>query len=50
MKQIALPAALLLSSLYFTSCQEAAKEAAPLDLSALKTEIQTKEDAYAAAE
>lgn len=50
MKRIVLPTALLLSALYFTSCQEAVKEAAPPDLIALKTEIQAKEDAFAAAE
>jgi ketosteroid isomerase-like protein len=50
MKRIALPTVLLLSALYFTSCQEAAKVAAPIDLAALKTEIQAKEDAFAAAE
>jgi uncharacterized protein (TIGR02246 family) len=41
---------LLLSSLLFHACTQPAKEAAPLDIAALKTEIQAKEDAYAAAE
>ncbi|MCU0380773.1 MAG: DUF4440 domain-containing protein [Chitinophagaceae bacterium] len=41
---------LLLSALFFNACTQPAKEAAPLDMAALKTEIQAKEDAFAAAE
>lgn len=40
----------LLSALFLNSCSEAAKETKPLDIAALKTEIQAKEDAFAAAE
>lgn len=40
----------LMSVLFLNACSEAAKETAPPDLSALKTEIQAKEDAFAAAE
>jgi ketosteroid isomerase-like protein len=44
------PGLFVLSTLFFAACSEPAKEAAPLDMSALKTEIQAKEDAFAAAE
>jgi uncharacterized protein (TIGR02246 family) len=45
-----LPGLFVLSSLFFAACTEPAKEAAPIDMAALKTEIQAKEDAFAAAE
>jgi ketosteroid isomerase-like protein len=45
-----LPGLFVLSALFFAACTEPAKEAAPIDMAALKTEIQAKEDAFAAAE
>lgn len=41
---------LVLATVLFTACSGPAKEAAPIDMAALKTEIQAKEDAFAAAE
>jgi ketosteroid isomerase-like protein len=41
---------LLSTTLFFTACSEQSKEESSLDLNALKTEIQAKEDAFAAAE
>ena len=40
----------MLPAIFLASCAEPAKEPAPLDMSALRTEIQAKEDAFAAAE
>lgn len=45
-----LPGLFVLCALFFSACTEPAKEATPIDMAALKTEIQAKEDAFAAAE
>jgi ketosteroid isomerase-like protein len=40
----------IMSTLIFSACNEPAEKTAPIDIEKLKTEIQAKEDAFAAAE